>query len=117
MNGVGNNPDTSDFSQTIMAKIIAPNPDYNGISATVQFTNGVGETDNKDLIGWFKEHGYKVEKDSAKAELNKAELNKTDSQAAKPKGRTKKEKPEENKLSEGESDQTGITTATETENQ
>lgn len=43
-----------------MAKIIAPNKQYTGISASVYFCNGIGETDNKDLINWFKEHGYSV---------------------------------------------------------
>ncbi|WP_338630686.1 hypothetical protein [Clostridium baratii] len=43
-----------------MAKIIAPNKQYTGISASVLFCNGIGETTNKDLISWFKEHGYSV---------------------------------------------------------
>lgn len=43
-----------------MAKIIAPNKQYTGISASVYFCNGIGETYNKDLINWFKEHGYSV---------------------------------------------------------
>lgn len=43
-----------------MAKIIAPNKEYTGISASVYFCNGIGETTNKDLISWFKEHGYSV---------------------------------------------------------
>jgi hypothetical protein len=44
-----------------MTKIIAPNNQYSGISASVKFLNGVGETDNQNLINWFKQHGYKVE--------------------------------------------------------
>jgi hypothetical protein len=44
-----------------MAKIICPNGQYNGISATVMFTNGVGETEDSRLIEWFKERGYVVE--------------------------------------------------------
>ena len=44
-----------------MAKIKAPNKEYTGISASVVFTNGVGETENPHLIEWFKEHGYEVE--------------------------------------------------------
>jgi hypothetical protein len=44
-----------------MAKIICPNKKYNGVSASVNFTNGVGETDDRHLIKWFKSHGYKVE--------------------------------------------------------
>ena len=43
-------------------KIYAPVKDANGIYASVQFVNGVGETDNPKLIEWFKTHGYKVEK-------------------------------------------------------
>lgn len=51
-----------------MAKIIAPNPEYNGESASVNFENGVGHTDDPNLITWFKENGYKVESKKVKAE-------------------------------------------------
>lgn len=44
-----------------MAKIIAPNRSYSGISAGIPFAAGVGETDNEYLIGWFRAHGYSVE--------------------------------------------------------
>lgn len=44
-----------------MAKILCPNKQYSGISASVTFVNGVGETKNKNLIAWFKTKGYKVE--------------------------------------------------------
>lgn len=44
-----------------MVKIYAPNNTYNGISANIRFENGIAETDNKYIIGWFKAHGYKVE--------------------------------------------------------
>lgn len=44
-----------------MAKIICPNKQYNGLSASVPFTNGIGETDKPHLIEWFREHGYTVE--------------------------------------------------------
>lgn len=47
-----------------MTKIYAPNSQYNGESASVKFENGVGETDDMDLIGWFREHGYEIEADS-----------------------------------------------------
>lgn len=47
-----------------MVKIIAPNEQYSGISASVAFTNGVGQTDNPQLINWFKGHGYTVEGES-----------------------------------------------------
>lgn len=43
-----------------MAKILAPNKSYTGMSASVAFCNGVGETDDKHLIDWFKKHGYEV---------------------------------------------------------
>lgn len=49
-----------------MSKIIAPNRQYNGISATVQFYNGVGETSNPHLIEWFKATGYTVEEETPK---------------------------------------------------
>lgn len=42
-------------------KIFSPNKQYSGVSASVTFVNGQGETDNPHLIKWFKAHGYKVE--------------------------------------------------------
>lgn len=42
-------------------KIYAPVKDTNGVYASVRFVNGVGETDNPNLIEWFKTHGYVVE--------------------------------------------------------
>lgn len=51
-----------------MVKIYAPNNTYNGISANIRFENGIAETDNKYIIGWFKAHGYKVEETKAKTE-------------------------------------------------
>ena len=44
-----------------MAKIYAPNKQYDGISASVAFTRGVGESENPALLDWFKSHGYTVE--------------------------------------------------------
>lgn len=44
-----------------MAKIMSPNKEYNGVSALVTFVDGVGETDDPNLIEWFKKHGYEVE--------------------------------------------------------
>lgn len=44
-----------------MAVIHAPNESYTGTSASVDFCNGKGSTDNPHLIQWFKEHGYRVE--------------------------------------------------------
>lgn len=54
-----------------MAKIIAPNKEYTGISASVQFINGVGECTNPYLLNWFKSKGYIVEevKDDKKFEV------------------------------------------------
>lgn len=42
-------------------KIYSPNKDYTGISASVPFCGGVGETEDPHLIDWFKNHGYIVE--------------------------------------------------------
>lgn len=44
-----------------MAKVFAPNKQYNGISAGVTFVNGVGETTDPYLLSWFKDKGYQVE--------------------------------------------------------
>ena len=44
-----------------MAKIYAPNKEYNGVSASVAFENGVGECNNPASLAWFREHGYEVE--------------------------------------------------------
>ena len=58
-----------------MAKIVAPNKQYTGISASVLFCNGIGETTNEDLISWFKEHGYSViEEDVEKKDRNIDEM-------------------------------------------
>lgn len=56
-------------------KIKSPNKDYTGVSASVPFCNGVGETEDPRLIQWFKEHGYEVEETLKKAseEAEKAE--------------------------------------------
>jgi hypothetical protein len=43
-----------------MATIKAPNKAFNGVSASVNFVNGVGTTDRPHLIGWFRDHGYEV---------------------------------------------------------
>ena len=44
-----------------MAKVYAPNKKYTGISATVAFVNGVGETEDTDLLAWFERNGYTIE--------------------------------------------------------
>lgn len=43
-------------------KIYAPVKDFNGLRSNVRFVNGVGETDDQQLIEWFKSKGYTVEK-------------------------------------------------------
>lgn len=43
-------------------KIYTPVKDFNGIRASVRFVKGVGETNNPQLIEWFKQNGYVVEK-------------------------------------------------------
>lgn len=48
-----------------MAKILSPNVSYSGITATVVFTKGVGQTDDKYLIDWFRLKGYTVEGDQS----------------------------------------------------
>ena len=47
----------------MMAKIYAPNKQYDGISASVKFTNGVGVTESPLLKEWFLTHGYMVEEE------------------------------------------------------
>lgn len=44
-----------------MAKIYAPNREYNGISAGVAFCKGMAQTEDARLLEWFKDHGYVVE--------------------------------------------------------
>ena len=56
-------------------KIKSPNKDYTGVSASVPFCNGVGETEDPYLIQWFKEHGYEVEETPEKAEKPAKEKN------------------------------------------
>ena len=71
-----------------MAKILAPNKEYTGVSASVPFCNGVGETDNPTLISWFKEHGYVVEE--PKKEVEEAEIVEEPKEEKKPPSRVKK---------------------------
>jgi hypothetical protein len=47
-----------------MAVIKSPNQEYTGTSAGVAFVNGVGNTDNENLIEWFRDRGYEVEIDA-----------------------------------------------------
>ena len=46
-----------------MAKVYTPLKDYNGISASITFLDGAGETDNENLLEWFEERGYTVERE------------------------------------------------------
>lgn len=43
-----------------MTKVTAPDKNYTGVTATVLFQQGLGETDNAYLINWFANHGYTV---------------------------------------------------------
>lgn len=63
-----------------MAKIIAPNKKYNGISASVNFVNGVGETNDPRLIAWFKSKGYEVVEEEVKKDKKKKKKTKKQEQ-------------------------------------
>lgn len=43
-----------------MTKIYAPNPEYRGVSAGVQFKSGVGETDDPAALSYFANAGYGI---------------------------------------------------------
>jgi hypothetical protein len=43
-----------------MPKIKSPNPEYNGVSASLTFVKGEAETDDKWLQEWFSNKGYEV---------------------------------------------------------
>ncbi|WP_444219094.1 hypothetical protein [Dialister succinatiphilus] len=51
-----------------MARIYAPNKEYNGLTATVRFVGGVGESTDPYLLKWFTEHGYTVKIEEAPKE-------------------------------------------------
>lgn len=51
-----------------MAKIIAPNAEYNGVSAGVTFVKGQAECEDEARLAWFEAHGYAVEADQAETE-------------------------------------------------
>lgn len=74
-----------------MAKIYSPNDSYTGISASVSFCNGTGETNNKHLIRWFKEHGYKVEESSTADKKAQSKEDKS-TRASSKKSETKQQK-------------------------
>lgn len=41
-------------------KVYSPNKSYTGVTASVPFCGGVGETEDPYLLDWFREHGYIV---------------------------------------------------------
>lgn len=73
-----------------MAKIYSPNKSYTGISASIAFSKGVGETEDDHLKDWFKEHGYRVEeevkKETPKVPEDPPEDSKDDKKSKKPEG-------------------------------
>lgn len=56
-------------------EILAPNKNYNGVTATIPFISGVGFTDDGHLIKWFKENGYEVQDEPEKVEKPKKNKN------------------------------------------
>lgn len=44
-----------------MVKIYTPVSNFTGEICTVEFIDGVGETENPRLIAWFSEHQYRLE--------------------------------------------------------
>lgn len=59
-----------------MAKVYAPNKDYTGVTASVPFTNGAGETTDPHLLAWFEERGYDVEEEQEEQEEQEEEKEK-----------------------------------------
>lgn len=51
-----------------MAAIKAPNKQYSGYSAGVLFEQGIGHTDDPNLVAWFKARGYQVEDEKPTSE-------------------------------------------------
>jgi protein-tyrosine-phosphatase len=44
----------------------SPVDNYKGVSAGVQFSGGVGETDNDNTAEWFRRKGYEVTENAPK---------------------------------------------------
>ena len=65
-----------------MARVYTPLQGYNGISASVTFVNGVGETDNENLLEWFEEKGYTVEHEKPKRAKKSKEVTEETSEEA-----------------------------------
>lgn len=57
-------------------KVYAPNKEYTGVSASVAFCNGVGETDDVHLLEWFRNRGYEVEETEVPKEESNPEKEK-----------------------------------------
>jgi len=51
-------------------KIIAPNEEYNGVSAGIEFVQGIGHCTNPHLISWFVEKGYTVVEEDKDEDLD-----------------------------------------------
>lgn len=69
-------------------KVMSPNKEYNGITASVKFNKGVGETSNSYFAEWFRKNGYTVEeikavKEDKKSKDDKKESDKTPGEAEK----------------------------------
>lgn len=77
-----------------MARIIAPNKQYAGVSAGVHFTGGEGHTDNEYLIKWFRDHGYEVINEPGADSENEANK-KPESELADPENVSPVSEPEE----------------------
>ena len=74
-----------------MAKILAPNREYNGTSCGVTFVNGSGETDNPLRIAWFLSHGYEVEEpEGQQADIQEPEGLQESEELQEPEGKTQK---------------------------
>lgn len=52
-------------------KICSPNKEYTGVSASVPFCNGMGETDDPYLIEWFKSMVIKLKRTVQKSQALK----------------------------------------------
>lgn len=72
-------------------KVYSPNKEYTGISASVPFCNGTGETDDPHLIEWFKEHGYTVEEPMEAEIPMKETVEEVQTETPAPKGKHGKE--------------------------
>jgi hypothetical protein len=79
-----------------MVKIKSPNPNYNGVSASLRFVNGEADTDDKWLIEWFKNKGYMVE-ETAEKENEKEQSEEKGPETKKNSGKIKAKESEDKK--------------------